>query len=258
MGGGQECAITVTFTPAATGPLTATLNLTDYAIGSPQQIALSGTGTAPTTTLSPASLSFGNVSVNAASGEQTVTVTNTGNVVLSFNSIAVTGANAAAYRTTNTCGPVAPGGQCKISVFFAPGSAAVLPATLSVSDNAVGSPQTVSLTGTGVAGPVDDTASVDVSSSAFVYNHVQKIYTGTVTVLNTGALPLSAPWYVVLTQLPAGVASVNASGNAAAGPYYNGAGALYPGAAQSFTAIFTDPGQAVISFTPKIYSGPVQ
>lgn len=46
---GSHCTITVTFSPAATGTLTGQLSITDDATGSPQTIALSGTGTLGTT-----------------------------------------------------------------------------------------------------------------------------------------------------------------------------------------------------------------
>jgi photosystem II stability/assembly factor-like uncharacterized protein len=44
---GAACNINVTFTPAGTGSLSATLNIADNASGSPQTVALSGQGSAP-------------------------------------------------------------------------------------------------------------------------------------------------------------------------------------------------------------------
>jgi hypothetical protein len=41
---GASCAITVTFKPAAAGALTAAVSIADNAPGSPQKIALTGTG----------------------------------------------------------------------------------------------------------------------------------------------------------------------------------------------------------------------
>jgi hypothetical protein len=41
---GGSCVITVTFKPAAKGTLTASVNLADNATGSPQKVALTGTG----------------------------------------------------------------------------------------------------------------------------------------------------------------------------------------------------------------------
>ena len=45
---GASCLISVTFTPGATGNLTGALSVTDNAAGSPQTVALSGTGTTGT------------------------------------------------------------------------------------------------------------------------------------------------------------------------------------------------------------------
>jgi Abnormal spindle-like microcephaly-assoc'd, ASPM-SPD-2-Hydin len=42
---GSSCTFSVTFTPSATGSRTATLNIGDNGDGSPQMVALSGTGT---------------------------------------------------------------------------------------------------------------------------------------------------------------------------------------------------------------------
>jgi virginiamycin B lyase len=138
------------------------------------------------------------------------------------------------------------------------GPAGPLPATLSVSITGLGAPETVNLTGTGVTGPVDETTSVTVTSTAFAYNHVQRTYSGTVTVKNTGAYPPSGELYVVLTNLTSGVTATNAAGNADAGPYYTLTAPIAPGATRSFSVVFTDPSNASITFTPRVYSGPVQ
>jgi hypothetical protein len=97
---------------------------------------------------SPTSLSFGNQNLNTTSAAQTVTLTNGGAVALSITSIAVS----APYAQTNTCGTsVAAGANCTISVTFTPTATGSQPGTITVTDNAAGSPQTVNLTGTGVA-----------------------------------------------------------------------------------------------------------
>jgi len=48
LAGGANCTISVAFTAATTGTRTATLNIADSAAGSPQTVALSGTGVTPT------------------------------------------------------------------------------------------------------------------------------------------------------------------------------------------------------------------
>ena len=158
---GASCTISVTFTPATSGSLSATLNVTDNASGSPQSVGLTGTGTAaaggtgggstPLLTLSPASLAFGNQPVATASSAQTVTLTNSGSAALSITSLAVTGTNASNFAEVgNTCGSsVAAGGTCTVAVTFTPSAAGATSAALTIADNASGSPQSVSLSGTG-------------------------------------------------------------------------------------------------------------
>ena len=146
-----SCSISVTFTPAATGARTAAVSISDNATGSPQTVSLSGTGTTPAVSLSPTSLSFGSQAVATGSTAQTVTLTNSGNATLSITSLVSTGANASDFaETADTCGSsVAAGGNCTIEVTFTPSASGQRTATLSITDNTSGSPQTVSLSGTG-------------------------------------------------------------------------------------------------------------
>jgi hypothetical protein len=89
---GGSCTINVTFSPAATGPLTGTLSITDNnqgAAGSTQSVALSGTGQdftlaaasgSPTSaTVAPGSPASYTLSVGGEGGfSQSVTFTCTG------------------------------------------------------------------------------------------------------------------------------------------------------------------------------------
>jgi phosphodiesterase/alkaline phosphatase D-like protein len=147
---GANCAISVTFRPTATGSRTASLSVADSAAGSPQTVALSGTGTRTTVTLSPTSLAFGNQLINTTSAAQTVTLSNTGTAILTITGISITGTNSGNFAQTNTCGTsVAAGANCTISITFRPTATGSRTASLSVADNGVGSPQTVGLSGTG-------------------------------------------------------------------------------------------------------------
>jgi len=142
----------VTFTPAASGSRTASVSITDNASGSPQTVSLSGTGTgtAALVSLSPTSLAFGNQSVGATSAAQTLTLRNAGNAALSITSLALTGSNASDFDQSNTCGSsLAAGANCTIAVMFTPSVTGSEAASLSIADNASGSPQTVSLSGAG-------------------------------------------------------------------------------------------------------------
>jgi hypothetical protein len=148
---GASCTINVTFKPTKTGTRTGTLSITDNAAGSPQTVSLTGTGTAPAVTLSPTSLTFGNQKVGTSSPAQTVTLTNSGTATLTIASIKITGTNSSDFSETNTCGTsLAAGASCTISVKFKPTTTGTRTGTLSVTDNAAGSPQSVSLTGTGI------------------------------------------------------------------------------------------------------------
>jgi len=107
--------------------------------------------TAPVATLSPTSLNFGEVTSGTTSPPSAITLSNTGNAALDLtgSGISIGGANAAEFSQSNGCGSsVAAGATCTINVTFTPGlTAGSEAATLSVSDNAAGTPQQVALAG---------------------------------------------------------------------------------------------------------------
>ena len=151
---GKTCNITVTFTPKQQGALTATLLVYDDGLGSPQSALLSRNGgppPPPVASPSPASLTFPKQVAGSASAPQPISLRNTGGASLQVSGVSVTGANPADFVPTSNCSLVAPGGTCNIGVTFTPGATGPRTATLLISDNAVGSPQPVTLSGIGVA-----------------------------------------------------------------------------------------------------------
>jgi len=152
---GSSCTINVTFSPTQTGTRTGTLTITDNTggvTGSVQTVSLTGTGANPEATLSKTSLSFGDQAVDTTSAIKKVTLTSSGTTSLMNISVTITGPNAADFAQPITCaGTLNAGKKCSISVTFTPTLLAAESATLQVSDNAVNSPQTVALTGTGEA-----------------------------------------------------------------------------------------------------------
>jgi hypothetical protein len=199
---GASCTISVTFTPAASGSFTAALTLTDNATGSPQSLTLSGTGTssggtAPAASVSPSSLTFASQAVGATSAAQTVTLTNTGNAALSISSLALAGANPSDFAQTNNCGTsVAAGANCTISVTFKPSASGTWTASLSIADNASGSPQAVSLSGTGTS--TTGTATLSPTSLAFSSQSVDMASEAqTITMTNTSTTTLSITSFAV-------------------------------------------------------------
>jgi hypothetical protein len=144
------CTFTVKFAPTAAGTRTGTLTVTDNTAGSPHTVALSGTGTVPAVSLSPTSLSFGNQALGTTSTAKPVKLTNSGLAPLTITSIGTSGN----YAQTNNCvSPLAAKAYCTIQVTFTPTVVGGQSGTLTMVDNAAGSPHTVGLGGVGV-GPV--------------------------------------------------------------------------------------------------------
>ncbi|MEJ2008722.1 MAG: SBBP repeat-containing protein, partial [Acidobacteriota bacterium] len=182
---GTQCAISVTFTPTAIGTRTGTLVIKDSAAGSPHTVKLSGFGTSGAVSLSATSLSFGLVPVDTTS-TQTVTLTNTAQSPLDISSIQAGGG----YTEKNTCGTtVNPDTSCSITVSFTPDSLGTIVGTVAVTDTAPGSPQTITLTGTGATPPA---ASLSPSSLTFGSQTVGTTsLPQTATLTNTGGSPMA-------------------------------------------------------------------
>ena len=163
---GRSCKIGFIFTPSAAGTRTAMLSITDDTIAGVNTIQLSGSGYT-SATLTPASLSYASTTVGSSTAPQVATLTNTGKATMTISSIAFSGTGATSYTDTTTCGAtLGTGASCTISVAFKPTAVGSLPATLTVTDNALGGHQTVALSGTGAASTTT-TASATPSSVAF-------------------------------------------------------------------------------------------
>jgi hypothetical protein len=155
---GVNCTYVLDFTPAAVGVNSGSLLLSDNNLNdttSKQSIKLTGTGIAAVATLSTTSLNFSSQVSTTTSAPLTVNLQDTGNAPLVISSVAITGTNAGDFviaSGNNTCtGTVAVSGSCSVGVAFAPTALGSRSATLTFTDNATGSPQSVSLLGTGVA-----------------------------------------------------------------------------------------------------------
>jgi VCBS repeat-containing protein len=197
MGAGGSCSISVTFTPTATGSRTATLTVTDSNAGnSGQTVALSGTGVvlAGTIALTPGSLTFSGQLTDTLSTAQAVTLQNSGTAALAVPSVSISGANAGDFGLTNGCqSTLGVGSTCTIAVTFTPAASGSRTATLTVIDsNASNSPQTLALSGTGVAAV--GTIALTPASLTFSSQTTGTTSTAqTVTVQNTGTAALAVP-----------------------------------------------------------------
>lgn len=107
---------------------------------------------APTATVSTNALGFGYHKIGSASHPQKFTLTNGGLVTLNITDVSISSAD---FSQTNDCGSaVDPGKSCTFLVTFNPSQPVAETATLSITDNAVNSPQTVSLSGIGAIQPI--------------------------------------------------------------------------------------------------------
>ena len=144
---GKSCNITVTFTPSVLGDESAILAVSSSSQTSPQYASLTGIGMAPVA-LSTTSLHLGAVAEGNTSAQQTVILTNRENFALNFTSILT---SAGFAISSNTCGTsIAAKATCTIGVTFSPSMLGAASGTLTFTDNAESSRQTVNLYGDGI------------------------------------------------------------------------------------------------------------
>ena len=113
-------------------------------------------GTPPQANLTPNALSFGSQNVGVSSSPSGLMISNSGTANLTISGISITGSDngdfavVAPGTTCSTSAPLPGGTNCTISVTFTPSATGNRSASLKFTDNATNSPQTVSLTGTGL------------------------------------------------------------------------------------------------------------
>ena len=148
---GGTCNVAVQFAPQTAGSKNASLTFADNAAGSPQQVALSGTATAPASlVVSPSNLTFAAQSEGTTSAAQSVTVSNMGNGPAGVSPLTISGTNAGDFYipSPNPCATIAAGKSCQISVTFSPSAASPPGARSATLNVGGGSPSTVALSGT--------------------------------------------------------------------------------------------------------------
>ena len=112
-----------------------------------------GQAAPPSANVNPASLDFGDQVAKKPSKAQRVTVTNSGGKALYINSAVIDGDNKADFEIAHdTCtgATVGAGKSCVIDVVFTPAVNERRRATLVLNDNAIDSPQKVTLAGNGI------------------------------------------------------------------------------------------------------------
>ena len=172
---------TSTSTPAGTYPVTIIANSGNVTHTVTVSVAVPQTAVRLSTT----SLTFSSQKVKTSSDPQNIVVTNTGKTPLAISPISLSGS----FSQTNTCGAtIKVGGSCTISVTFTPKAVGTITQNLNLKDVDPTSPQSVTLSGTGLPTP-----SARVSPSAVGFG-LQKMGTRTrktVTLINQGTAALS-------------------------------------------------------------------
>ena len=115
------------------------------------QLTVNSSSGGPAVTLTPTSLTWGKVVVGVHGAKKTVTVTNSGVATLHISNIAISGDFALATSAKPCGSTLAAGASCKISATFTPTQLGVRTGNITITDDAANSPQTVPLSGTGVA-----------------------------------------------------------------------------------------------------------
>jgi len=148
---GQNCTITVTFTPTAAGIRNGAVTLKDNCPGSPTQtIALTGTGEPGALAFSPNSITFPGTLPGTSSYPMSATLTNDSAATVSIKAITISPSDGTFTQTNNCPATLSPGQTCVVQVVFTPPDSGTYNATLSVTDSVDRSPQSASLTGTGL------------------------------------------------------------------------------------------------------------
>jgi hypothetical protein len=207
LAGHSSCSLVVAYVPKSVGAETGVLAVADQYRS--QNVTLSGTGVAPAgVSLSPVGgVTFAATAVGTTAAAQAVTISNHGGVSLTIQSL-VTSGDFAVVAGASTCGAsVAAGAQCTVQIVFSPTAAGARGGTLTLTDSAAGSPQSLALAGTGV----DFTLSANGATTVTIPAGGQAVYPlllssatgvpGTVSFGCTGA-----PAYSTCTVTPGNVA----------------------------------------------------
>jgi len=175
----SSCTITVTFSPSFPETQTGAVSISDDAPGSPQSVALTGSG--ESLAFSKTNLNFQPVFVGQTSASlQTVTLFNVGPGVVTFTAVTIGGTNAGDFQWLPSGGPQPscplPGvlranSHCYLSFSFAPSAAGARTALLSVSDDRDPFPATLAITGVGnPAGPIASFSALSISFGVVLAN----------------------------------------------------------------------------------------
>jgi len=183
---GQSSNLTVSVTPAASGPVNGTLSVQGDASSAPVVVNLAATGVVASqqVSLSSSSINFGSVVVGSQ-GTSNLTISNTGGSELTVSGISVSGTGFG-FSGITTPKVISAGQSSPVSLTFSPTTASAATGSLTITSNDPTNPtMTVALSGTGTAAP---TGNLQANQSSLSFGNVG---TGTssakqITLTNTG------------------------------------------------------------------------
>ena len=154
-----NCTVTYTFTPTATSSRTADMVFTDNATGSPHTVVLTARGTAPNLVKSPPGSPDTNIGLTSTIQTKRITNTGTADLIFGANAVVLSGTHADDFAiVADNCSNqtlTAPD-YCEVTYTFTPSALGTRTASLVFTDNAAGSPQSLSLDGIGIAALSND------------------------------------------------------------------------------------------------------
>jgi hypothetical protein len=177
---GASCTLNITFTPGTTALNNSAIHLKDNATGGATNIAVQGTGTWSTATLSPTALTFAPQLINTPSTPQPVTLTVTGTVPLQLSGFSSDSSDFVVTGTT-CFSTNAPGSNCTVSVTYTPATAGLKNSKIRINGSFTGGKLDLPVSGTGTQD------SIAPSSLTFNFTYPQQT-TGSqnVTLTNAG------------------------------------------------------------------------
>ncbi len=181
---GTQASFTATFAPTASGDASGSITLSTNASNPSLSIPLTGTGTQGALSVNPASVNFGSVAVGN-SGSSSVTLRNSGTAPVSVSAASASGTG---FTVSGfTAGTLNPGSTTSFTVNFTPAAEGSATGSVSITNNASGSPTTIALNGTGLQA----LGSASPGSVAFGSVVVGNSDSSVVTLKNTGNATLS-------------------------------------------------------------------
>jgi YVTN family beta-propeller protein len=148
----KSCQVEMSFIPNSAVNIvqSAILTIVDSASSKAQTVTMTATVIDPLATPNPSSLSFGTVKTGTTSATKMVTVTNTGLTTTTISAVAISGNFALTSATTcKAATTLTAGGKCTLVVTFTPAAKGQRSGQITLTDNALNSPQTIGLSGTG-------------------------------------------------------------------------------------------------------------